>query len=892
MKRLCLLICVATACRGNDTPVEVSPVKAINVTLSPQQIVVGATAQASAVLVDQAGNAIVGRKPQWISLTPAVVSIDSEGVITGLQAGGAAVRARAGSVTTDAPMVVTNPVVSGIVLSRDTATVLIPNGAVQLIATVRDETGNIIANPPITWQSSAPLIATVNTLGLVTGVATGTTTIRASIDGQSAQSLITVKPMPVAGAPVVIAINPPVLQPGNVFTLVGNNFGATAAANAVVVDGVPVTINAATANAISVTLPAAAFPCEPTHTVFVQVTANGLVGGGTAPLKVANARTLRPGQSVVVSSPSDVRCNELPQTGGRYVLSVYNAYRGQVRPGTIGGVPVVVRGAPGIPAAASASIGPRASAASAASGASGRASVVSPGAAPATFPPAWNGGLPLIGNSAFEAASRLRRAREAQQTHERILASNLDYLRERAPAIRARFARPRRPLASSAQIATVGTVTQLKVPNLDAPNFCASSFVVGVRTVFVGAHTIIVEDTSSRFEGRATLQGRMNSSLVLLGQEFETVMWPILTSNFGNPLVLDAQLSGTGKVVMLFSPRVNALQQGRVQGFSVTCDFQAVAQAPSSNVGEYFYAAVPTSLAAGYASPESRDSWMRTIRATVIHEVKHVVQFGERLSRSLPLEEISWEEGMARNVEELYARTFYNNRPARQDVGYAASVGCDLRFAQAAPPECANRPLLMLRHFDALYQYLSTPEPFSPLGRVFGTDVSFYASAWSLERWANDHFATSESQFLKDFTLSPVTGIQNLEARTGRPWEEMMGEWSLALYLDNEPGYVSENARLRFPSWNLRDIWLGLCSDLGPCVNPATMPQLYPRANPFQARALQFGTFTVSSAPISGGSFTIFELTGTQAGSQLIEIRSASGSDPAPTIRLAIARVQ
>ena len=74
-------------------------------------------------------------------------------------------------------------------------------------------------------------------------------------------------------------------------------------------------------------------------------------------------------------------------------------------------------------------------------------------------------------------------------------------------------------------------------------------------------------------------------------------------------------------------------------------------------------------------------------------------------------------------------------------------------------------------------------------------------------RWAADHYGPTESQFLTDFTTSPATGIPNLEARTGRPWEEMLGEWSLALYLDDFPGFAPENERLRFPSWNLRDIW-------------------------------------------------------------------------------------
>lgn len=686
------------------------------------------------------------------------------------------------------------------------------------------------------------------------------------------QARVTVLPTANASAPVIVAVNPAVLRPGSAYTIVGNNFAPTAAGNAVVVDGVRATVTNATTTALSITLPASGFACEPTHQVFVQVTVAGIVGGGRAPLQSANARTLAPGQSVVLSSAADVRCNELSQTGGRYVLSVYNASRAAVQPGATGAVPVNLRGAR-----------------SAAVAAATRESVIEPAR---RWPP-WSAATPLIGSPAFAAGAALRRSRDIEAAHASILQHNIDVLRSGTPA-RASRTGPTdlsRTAVRSAQLATMGAITPLKIPNLDGGDFCVNSVNVGVRTVFVGEHSIIVEDTASNVNGRATLQGQMNAIFTQLGQEFESVMWPILTGNFGNPLVLDGQLSATGKIVMLFSPRVNAMRQGLVTGFVVSCDLKPVAQAPSSNVGEYFYAIVPTNPAAGYQSPDTRDSWARIMRATVIHEVKHIVSFAERTARSLPLEDISWEEGMARNVEELYARKFYNT-VARQNTGYAASIGCDIRFALASPPECANRPLLMLRHFDALYQYLGNPEPYSPLGRTFGSDATFYASAWSLERWANDHFATSESQFLRDFTTSPVTGVQNLEARTGRPWEEMLGEWSAALYLDDEPGFTSENVRLRMPSWKLPDLWLGMCSDLGPCAIPGNTVQFFPRANPFQPTRLLFGAFEVNSVPIAGGSFSIFDLGGTQAGTQLLELRSVGGADPPAPIRLVIVRVR
>jgi hypothetical protein len=270
-----------------------------------------------------------------------------------------------------------------------------------------------------------------------------------------------------------------------------------------------------------------------------------------------------------------------------------------------------------------------------------------------------------------------------------------------------------------------------------------------------------------------------------------------------------------------------------------------------------------------------------------------VTAFAERLSRGLPFEEMSWEEGMARNVEELYARTFYGTQ-VKQHTGYAASIACEALYVHGGTPpaSCTGRPVLMFRHFDALYQYLSTPEQLSPLGRTFASDQTFYGSVWSILRWADDNFATSEPQFLHDFTVSPVTGVPNLEARTGHPWEESLGEWSLALYLDDLPGFTPANARIAMPSWNLPDIFQGMCDVLGPCVSTNNTTQLYPRASPFQARTALFGGFTFSINFLAGGSFTIFDVNGPQSGTQLFEVRSAIGGDPPPTFRVAIVRVQ
>jgi hypothetical protein len=877
----------AAACSGGEKTVAVSPVKTVAVTVTNPSIAVGGQTQASALLLDANGAAITDRLPMWTSQSPTIASVSSSGLITGITAGTATIRASSGVAAGDVLVTVANPVAASVAFDRDTATITIPNGAVQILVTVKDSAGTKIQSPTLFWQSASPLIATVSATGLVTGVAIGTTTVRASTDGQTATVTITVKTTPSGTAATITSIAPSsVLRPGASYVITGTNFAATTINNIVLIDGVAATVTAATTTQLNITLPSAGFSCDPTHAIFLQINANGQIGGGPATFQAANARALAVGQSVVISAQSEVRCNELSLTGGKYLLSVYNASRASVTSGATAATSIVVRGAVALSAVGT--------------------SIVAPVMATAVRAPAFISNVPRIGSPAFDIAERIRRSREQDALHARLLEFNTNLLRREGATLKANLTAARalnrsrgtfapgiRSNAIGSQIATpVGAISSVKIPNIDAGNVCFNNIPINVRTVYNGQHAIIVEDTLSVFAGKTTLQGQMNAYFTQLGQEFDTVMWPILTANFGNPLAMDSQLSGTGKVVMVFSPRVNQQQGGGVLGFVVSCDFQLPTAAPSSNYGEFFYAVVPTSTAAAYANQDTKDSWLRVMRATVIHEVKHITSFGEHLSRNLTIEEVSWEEGMARAAEELYARTFYGTMQ-KGNVTYQQSLYCDIRYTTASLPQCLNRPLLMMRHFDNLYGYAVNSEVLTPLGRPFPSDPTFYGSAWSVERWANDQFGTNEAQFFKDFTTSSVTGPQNIEARTGRPWEESMGEWSLSMYLAGRAGFTStNNARVSFPGYNLADIYAGMCADLGPCTTPNNPQQLYPSATPYAPHQATFGNFSTTIPSLVGGGVSYFEISGTQTAKQLIEIRAFAGGDPASTVRLAIARLQ
>src|SRR5947208_7188386 len=80
-----------------------------------------------------------------------------------------------------------------------------PGQTVQLTANALDASGNVLTGWTMSWSSSNPGIATVNSSGLVTGVATGSATITATSGGQSGSAAVTVTgqpPVPAASVTV------------------------------------------------------------------------------------------------------------------------------------------------------------------------------------------------------------------------------------------------------------------------------------------------------------------------------------------------------------------------------------------------------------------------------------------------------------------------------------------------------------------------------------------------------------------------------------------------------------------------------------------------------------------------------------------------------------------
>jgi hypothetical protein len=356
-------------------------------------------------------------------------------------------------------------------------------------------------------------------------------------------------------------------------------------------------------------------------------------------------------------------------------------------------------------------------------------------------------------------------------------------------------------------------------------------------------------------------------------------MHDLVLANYGDPLAADARTDADGRLYMLFTRAVDRSFRGAL-AFVFAGDLYPRGQCAASNQAEVFYARVPTSALRGYQG-DTRDNWLRTMRPTVVHEVKHLASYAERTKRDAAVLEETWlEESTARLAEELWARDLFGYRQ-RGNTGYRASIHCEVRPTFA---ECAGRPAVMYDHFGGLAAYHRAAGGRSPLGRSEDGDNTFYGSGWSLVRWAIDQSGESESAFLRALTQeSRLSGVDNLEARTGRSFGALLADWSLAGALDDLPGFTPARAQLTFPSWNVRDVYAGLNRDFAGS---------YPAPFPVTPRAVSYGAFTTDAAEVRGGAATLFELSGTPAGEQVIELRGGNGTPLPPSLRLAIVRVE
>ena len=185
------------SCSGDQTTAPPEPATPIpsSVLVSPATVAlvaVGDTVRLEAQVRDQNGNPMPAVAVTWSSGAPAVATVDPTGLVTAVANGSATITAGAGSVAGSASVTVQQAPAT-LTLVPDSLTFEALGETATLAATVADANGHAIEGAPVVWTSGDTAVATVDSTGLVTAVATGRTAVTSTVGELEASAAVIVE---------------------------------------------------------------------------------------------------------------------------------------------------------------------------------------------------------------------------------------------------------------------------------------------------------------------------------------------------------------------------------------------------------------------------------------------------------------------------------------------------------------------------------------------------------------------------------------------------------------------------------------------------------------------------------------------------------------------------
>ena len=405
-----------------------------------------------------------------------------------------------------------------------------------------------------------------------------------------------------------------------------------------------------------------------------------------------------------------------------------------------------------------------------------------------------------------------------------------------------------------------------------------------VRTVVraVAEHVALAVDVDAPAGGfdEATLQG--------LADEFDQVIYPTDRSYFGDP----ADLDGNGRVLLVLTPRVNALtprgSTAIVGGFFLPIDLVDAGDAagsgvqgpdgqtcPASNEGELLYLPVPDPQGV-YSDAQRADQVLRPDRNAMAHELQHLISTEQRLVLGGgdfgSVEEVWLGEGLSHIAEEVVGL-------GEMSLGQGQDLGWDGIVNDPARLRLFNT--FELDNFARLFFFMAQPGQAPVLSTTDPGGVrslQMRGFAWALLRWVADHRTgtSSEVAFFRDLARGGPDlsrGIANIEQATGESWDDLLSGFTLSLAADDDRAPPSTDARYQFPSWNLPDIFQGLHD------NPSSGGR-FPLAYPLAITSLQFESAAVDF-DTRASTAAYFRLRSSTGGPPLaLQLASQSGGAP------------
>lgn len=357
-----------------------------------------------------------------------------------------------------------------------------------------------------------------------------------------------------------------------------------------------------------------------------------------------------------------------------------------------------------------------------------------------------------------------------------------------------------------------------------------------------------------------------------LASTFDEYHHPINLNAFG----AESDLDQNGVVVILLTDQVNALTtdctSGRILGFFWGGDLLTVT---GSNRSEIFYGMVPQAQTATCPAA-GREAVVARLKPTMIHEFQHMISFNQHALVRGGQSEVTWlNEGLSHLAEELAGRLI----PASECPGFPGTNPCRSQYSSGN----------LLNAWDFLTN-TETHFLVSP-GNSSGT-LEERGAGWLFVRYLVDQFGTDEqgSNVSRGLVQTQLQGATNVSTVTGQPFAVLVGEWFLALYLDDLAGFTPLSPRLQYSSWGFRSVF-----ELN-CCNPPDPTKAFSQPFPFTPVNTTSAFPFLRTGTLRGGSGRHFRvLLPSGSGAVDVLLSKTSGGpvfDAAAEARVAVVRLR
>jgi len=270
--------------------------------------------------------------------------------------------------------------------------------------------------------------------------------------------------------------------------------------------------------------------------------------------------------------------------------------------------------------------------------------------------------------------------------------------------------------------------------------------------------------------------GLTAADLQRFGDLFDNPIYTTDVEVYGTPSDTDAN----GKVIILFTPAVNALTSrsdaGFIAGYFYGCDLVARSRCSATNSGEIFYSMVPDP-SGQFSGARTKDVVLRTVPGVLAHEFQHMINFHRKGGR---LDVLWLSEGLAHSAEDI--------------VGDQFLVQGDVQTANDFKRPNYVRAQIWLSNLRQTHVVAEDPPG----------SLELRGAGWLLVRYLTEHYGGTP--LLGQLTASTAVGAANITAATSRAWKELLSEFGVAVWADRAPDLagVTVDPRHTFGTFDLR----------------------------------------------------------------------------------------